>query len=59
MYFDLEDKEMDLWDPAGSVPVAGVLIMLAVGEGNLYFSSNNSIPTVHFGCVDVHSLLYL
>ncbi len=32
MYFDLEAKEMDLWDPAGTVSVAGVMIMLAVGE---------------------------
>ncbi|XP_059079473.1 cholesterol transporter ABCA5-like isoform X1 [Tigriopus californicus] len=48
MYFDLESKQLDLWDPADSIPVAGVMIMLAV-DIVLYlliaFYLDNVVPT--------------
>ena len=32
MYFDIEDKEIDLWESAGTVPIAGVMILMVVGK---------------------------
>eukprot|EP00095_Tigriopus_kingsejongensis_P007733 maker-scaffold200_size264178-snap-gene-0.10 protein:Tk07733 transcript:maker-scaffold200_size264178-snap-gene-0.10-mRNA-1 annotation:"atp-binding cassette sub-family a member 5" len=48
MFFDLESRPLDLWDPADTVPVAGVMIMLAV-DIVLYlliaFYLDNVVPT--------------
>jgi ATP-binding cassette subfamily A (ABC1) protein 5 len=32
MVFDIDNKPIDLWDAAGSISVAGVLIMLTIGQ---------------------------
>ena len=32
MLFDLTEREFDIWEADGTIPIAGVMIMIAVGK---------------------------